>query len=65
MKKKTKQTKIQAQYWALDEVTSFKLVNMLPSFFHRIVVKQNIIFDIFRHVELTNDIVWRIEGLRG
>ena len=38
---------------------------MLPSFFHRIVMKQNIIFDIFRHVELTNDIVWRIEGVKG
>ena len=38
---------------------------MLPSFFHRIVVKQNVILNILRHVELTNDIVWRIEGFRG
>ena len=37
---------------------------MLPSFFIEIVVKQNIILDIFRHVELTNGIVWRIEGFR-
>ena len=33
--------------------------------FIEFVLKQNIIFDIFRHVELTNDIVWRIEGFRG
>ena len=30
-----------------------------------IVVKQSIILNIFRHVELTNDIVWRTEGFRG
>ena len=34
-------------------------------FFIEIVVNQNVILDIFRHVELTNDIVWRIEGFRG
>ena len=51
--------------WALEEVKSFKLVNMLPSFtFIEIVVKQNVVLNILRHVELTNDIVWRIEGFR-
>ena len=34
-------------------------------FFIEIVVNQNVILDIFRHVELTNDIVCRIEGFRG
>ena len=38
---------------------------MLLHFFIEIVVKQNVILNIFRHVELTNDIVWRIEGFRG
>ena len=51
--------------WALDEVTSFELVNMLLHFFIEIVIKQNVILNILRHVELTNDIVWRIEGFRG
>ena len=30
-----------------------------------IFVKQSIILNIFRHVELTSDIVWRTEGFRG
>ena len=34
-------------------------------FLIEIVVKQNVILNILRHVELTNDIVWRIEGFRG
>ena len=41
-------------------------MNMLPSFtFIEIVVKQTVVLNILRHVELTNDIVWRIEGFRG
>ena len=34
-------------------------------FFIEIDLKQNVILNILRHVELTNDIVWRIEGFRG
>ena len=51
--------------WALEEVKSFQLANMLPSFtFIEIAVKQNVVLNILRHVELTNDFVWRIEGFR-
>ena len=38
---------------------------MLSSFFIEIVVNQNVILNILRHVELINDLVWRIEGFRG
>ena len=34
-------------------------------FLIEIDLKQNVILNILRHVELTNDIVWRIEGFRG
>ena len=34
-------------------------------FLIEIVVKQNVILNILRHVELTNDIVQRSEGFRG
>ena len=34
-------------------------------FFIEIVVKQNVILNILRHVELTSDIFWRLEGFRG
>ena len=39
--------------------------NVTFIFSSKIVVNQNIILDIFRHVELTNGIVCRIEGFRG
>ena len=40
-------------------------MNMLPSFFYRNCCKAKRYSQYLRHVELTNDIVWRIEGFRG